>query len=134
MSEQVEHCQSDKDQERISRAIDQSASSVCDYLGLNEADIPSLLVFSLLDRKVFVFRHSGDADSSLYQFFKKIAIRRPSAKQSDWLSRAVLDVASESGLVEGPVPELVPPSLDGWVATRYLPRDVDTLAWERARG
>jgi len=134
VSEQVEHCQSDKDQERISRAIDQSASSVCDYLGLNEADIPSLLVFSLLDRKVFVFRHSGDADSSLYQFFKKIAIRRPSAKQSDWLSRAVLDVASESGLVEGPVPELVPPSLDGWVATRYLPRDVDTLAWERARG
>jgi hypothetical protein len=45
VSDKVEQCQSHKDQQRIARAVDQSASSVCDYLGLSEADIPSL-VFS----------------------------------------------------------------------------------------
>jgi hypothetical protein len=134
VSGEVERCQSDEDQQRISRAIDQSASSVCDYLGLSEKDIPSLVVFSLVDRRVFVFRYGGDADDPPYQLFKEIAIRRPSTKQRDWLTRAVVDVASKSGLVEGPGPELAPPSLAGWEATRYLPRDVDTLAWEHAHG
>jgi len=134
VSSEVERCQSPEDQLRIAQAIDQSASSVCDYLGLSEADIPSLVVFSLVGRRVFVFRYGGDADDPPYQFFKDIAIRRSSAKQPDWLARAVVDVASESRLVEGPVPELAPPSLAGWEATRYLPRDVDTLSWERAHG
>lgn len=134
VSDQVERCQSPEDQERIIRSIDQSASSVCDYLGLSEADIPSLVVFSLLDHKVFVFRYGGDADDRPYQFFKDIAVRRPSVTQSDWLTVAVVDVAKESGLVEGPVPELAPPSLDGWNATRYFPRNVEGLAWEGARG
>jgi hypothetical protein len=134
VSDEVERCQSPEDQQRIIRAIDQSASSVCDYLGLSEEDIPGLVVFCLVDRRVFVFRYGGDADDPPYQFFKDIAIRRPSAKQRNWLTQAVVDVARESRLVEGPVPELAPPSLAGWEATRYLPRDVDTLAWERAHG
>ena len=134
VSDEVERCQSPEDQHRITQAIDQSASSVCDYLGLGEADIPSLVIFSFVGRRVFVFRYGGDADDPPYQFFKDVAIRRPSAKQPDWLTQAVADVASESCLVEGPVPELAPPSLAGWGATRYLPRDVDTLAWEHAHG
>ena len=81
-----------------------------------------------------MFRYGGDADDSPYQFFKDIAIRRSSAKQPDWLTQALVDVASESRLVEGPVPKLAPPSLAGWGATRYLPREVEALAWEHARG
>jgi hypothetical protein len=131
---EVEQCQNAEDQERIRRAVDQSASSVCDYLGLNEDDIPSLAVFSLVDRRVFVFRYGGDADDPPYQLFKSIAARRPPGEQRDWLTRAVVDVADESGLAEGPEPELVPPSLAGWGATRYLPRGVDALPRERARG
>lgn len=133
VSDEVERCQSSQDQERIRRAVDQSASSVCDYLGLSENDIPSLVVFSLVDHRVFVFRYGGDADDPPYQLFKDIATRRPSDGQRNWLTTAVMDVASESGLAEGPVPELAPPSLAGWAATRYLPRDVDALAWERSR-
>jgi hypothetical protein len=62
VSDKVEECQSAEDQQRIARAVDQSSSSVCDYLGLSEADIPSLVFFSLADRRVFVFRYGGDAD------------------------------------------------------------------------
>ena len=134
VSAEVERCQSEEDQERIKQAVDQSASSVCDYLGLSEDDIPSLVIFSLVDHKVFVFRYGGDADDPPYQLFKNIAARRPPGGQLDWLTRAVVDVASESGLVEGPKPELAPQSLTGWEATRYLPRDVDALPRERGRG
>jgi hypothetical protein len=134
VSDKVEQCENHEDQERITRAIDQSASSVCDFLGLSENDIPSLVVFSLVDRKVFVFRYGGDADDPPYQLFKNIAARRPPSGQRDWLTGAVVDVAVESGLAKGPKPELVPPSLAGWEATRYMPRGVDVLARERARG
>ena len=134
VSDEVEQCQSTEDQERITRAIDQSASSVCDYLGLSEDDIPSLVLFSLVDRRVFVFRYGGDADDPPYQLFKDIAARRPAGGQRNWLTRAVVDVATESGLTEGPAPELAPPSLADWKATRYLPRGVDALAREPARG
>jgi hypothetical protein len=134
VSDEVEQCQSEEAQERIARAIDRSASSVCDYLGLSEADIPSLVLFSLADRRVFVFRYGGDVDDPPYQFFKGIATRRPAGKQRDWLTRAVMDVARESRFVEGPAPELAPASLADWKATRYLPREPDALAWERARG
>jgi hypothetical protein len=134
VSDEVEQCQSVEDQQRIMRAVDQSASSVCDYLGLSEDDIPSLVIFSLVDRKVFVFRYGGDADDPPYQLFKDIARRRPSDEQRDWLTPAVLGVARESGLAAERVPELAPPSLADWEAMRYLPREVDALAWERAHG
>jgi hypothetical protein len=133
VSDEVERCQSPKDQERIAQAIDQSASSVVDYLGLNEDDIPSLVLFSLVDRKVFVFRYGGDADDPPYQLFKDIAVRRPAGGQRDWLTRAVVDVATTSGLTAGPAPELAAPSLADWKATRYLPWGVDALPRERAR-
>jgi hypothetical protein len=134
VSEEVERCQSVEDQERIVQAVDQSASSVCDYLGLGEEDIPSLALFSFADRRLFVFRYGGDADYSPHQLFKEIATRRPSREQRDWLTSAVVDVAREWGLPEGPAPELAPPSLAGWEATRYLPRQADALGWERGRG
>ncbi len=134
VSDEVERCQSVEDQERIAEAVDRSASSVCDYLGLTEEDIPSLVLFSLADRRVFVFRYGGDADESPYQLFKDLAARRPSRGQQDWLTSAVVNVARESGLSEGPAPELAPPSLSAWTATRYLPRQADALAWDHARG
>lgn len=134
VGQEVDQCQSDEDQKDIIRAVEQSASSVCDYLGLSEDDIPSLVIFSLRDRKVFVFRYGGYGDDPPYQLFKNIAARRPGDGQPDWLTRAVADVASESGLAEGPKPELARPSLTGWEATRYLPQGVDALPRERGRG
>jgi hypothetical protein len=134
VSDQVELCDNAEDQERIRQAVDQSASSVCDYLGLTEDDIPSLAIFSLADRRIFVFRYGGDADDSPYQLFKDIARRRPSGERRDWLTTAVEDIARESGLTEGQAPELTPRSLADWQATRYLPRDVNAPSRERARG
>jgi hypothetical protein len=114
-------------------AVDQSASSVCDYLGLSEDDIPSLVIFSLVDYRVFVFRYGGGANDSPYQLFKAIARLRPAGGQPGWLTKAIVAVASESTLAEGPKPELAPPSLTGWEATRYLPRGVTALPRERGR-
>ncbi len=39
-----------------------------------------------------------------------------------------MDVARESGLAEGPAPELAPSSLARWAATCYQPRRTDVLA------
>jgi hypothetical protein len=122
VSDEVEQCAGSGDQERIAQAVDQSASSICDYLGLSEADIPSLVLFSLVDRRVFVFRYGG-ADTSPYQLFKELAARRPQDSQpASWLTSAILDVAREATLREGPPLKLAPPSLAKWGATRYLPR------------
>jgi hypothetical protein len=134
LSDEVERLYNEKDQERIEQAVDRSASSVCDYLGLSEADIPSLVLLSLADRRLFVFRYGGDADNPPYQLFKGIAMRRPGGRQSGWLTKAVLEVAREWGLVEGPTPILTAPALKDWTATRLLPRTVDDLEWELARG
>jgi hypothetical protein len=41
VSDEVERCQSNEDQQRIIQAVDQSASAVCDYLGLSEEDVCS---------------------------------------------------------------------------------------------
>jgi len=133
LSDEVERCQSEEDQERIARAVDQSASSVCDYLGLSEADIPCLVVFSLEDHRVFVFRYGGDADDPPYQLFKGIAVRRPRDPRPGWLTDAVCGVVREWGLAEGPKPILAPPALTGWDATCYLQRQPGLLEWERTR-
>jgi hypothetical protein len=125
VSDRVEQCQSHEDQQRIARAVDQSASSVCDYLGLSEADVPSLVFFSLVDRRVFVFRYGGDADDPPYQLFKDIAARRPQDDQPGWLAEAVEGVARDRGLAEGSVPVLSPPALADWQATCYLPQPAD---------
>jgi hypothetical protein len=134
LSDGIERWESAEEQQRIARAFDRSASSVCDYLGLSEADIPSLVLLSLADRRVFVFQYGGDADDPPYQLFKGIAMRRPAQAQPGWLTTAVLGVAQERGLAEGPPPILTAPALEGWTAIRYLPRTVDTLPWEPARG
>lgn len=127
VSDQVEQCQSHEDQERIARAVDQSASSVCDYLGLSEADIPSLVLFSLVDRRVFVFRYGGDADYPPYQLFKDIAARRPPDGHPGWLAEAVEGVAHDRRLAEGSAPVLSPPALADWKATCYLPQQADAV-------
>jgi hypothetical protein len=127
VSDKVEQCQSHEDQQRIARAVDQSASSVCDYLGLSEADIPSLVLFSLVDRRIFVFRYGGNADDSPYQLFKDIAARRPSDDHPGWLTEAVEGVARDRRLAEGSAPVLSPPVLTDWKATSYLPRQADVL-------
>jgi hypothetical protein len=133
LSDEVERCQSEEDQDRIGRAVDQSASSVCDYLGLSEADIPCLVVFSLDDHRVFVFRYGGDADDPPYQLFKHIAVRRPRDPQPGWLTVAVQGVVQQWGLAEGPKPILAPAALTGWDAICYLPRQPGLLEWERTR-
>jgi hypothetical protein len=123
VSDEVEQCQSSGDQERIAEAVDQSASSICDYLGLSEEDIPSLVLFSLVDHRVFVFRYGGDADTSPYQLFKDIAARRPQdSHPASWLTSAVVGVAHDARLREGPSLKLAPPTLATWEAIRYLPR------------
>lgn len=134
VSSEVERCESTEAQERIIRAVDQSASDVVDYLGLTEADIPSLVIFSLEDRRVFVFRYGGDADDPPYNLFKNIAARRPRSGQPDWLTNAIVALARDWELAEGPAPVLAAPSLANWGATRYLPRQADMLPMERARG
>jgi hypothetical protein len=133
VNDEVERCDSAEDQERIAHAVDQSASSVCDYLGLTEADIPCLVVFSLGDHRVFVFRYGGDADDPPYQLFKAIAVRRPRNPQHGWLTDAVQGVVQEWALAEGPKPILAPPALAGWDATCYLPRQPGSIEWEPAR-
>jgi len=133
LSDEVERCQSEEDQKRIARAVDQSASSVCDYLGLSEADIPCLVVFSLDDQRVFVFRYGGDADDPPYQLFKDIARRRPRNPTPGWLTDAIQGVAQEWGLAEGPKPILAPPTLTDWEARCYLPRQPGLLRLERTR-
>lgn len=127
VSDKVEACQSDEDQQRIARAVDQSASSVCDYLGLSEAYIPSLVLFSLADRRVFVFRYGGEADEPPYQLFKDIAARRPPDGHPGWLTEAVEGVAFDQGLAEGSTPVLSPPVLADWQVTCYLPQQADAL-------
>ena len=86
VSDEVERCDSYEDQKRIVQAVDQSASDVVDYLGLTEDDIPSLVIFSLDDRRLFVFRYGGDADDAPYQLFKNIATRRPRDGEPGWLA------------------------------------------------
>src|SRR5262249_53857093 len=109
VSDEVEQCAGAADQERIAQAVDQSASSICDYLGLSEADIPSLVLFSLVDRRVFVFRYGGP-DTSPYQFFKELAARRPPDGQpASWLTSAIVDMAREDRRTEGPPLKLAPP-------------------------
>lgn len=127
VSDKVEQCQNDKDQQRIARAVDQSASSVCDYLGLSEDYIPSLVLFSLVDRRVFVFRYGGDADDPPYQLFKEIAARRPAGDHPGWLSEAVEGVARDRGLAEGSPPVLSPSALEDREATCYLPQQASAL-------
>ena len=127
VSDKVEQCQSHEDQQRIARAVDQSASSVCDYLGLSEADIPSLVLFSLVDRRIFVFRYGGGADDPPYQLFKDIAARRPPDDHPGWLAEAVEGVARDRRLAEGSAPVLSPPALADWKATSYLPQQADAV-------
>lgn len=123
VSDDVEEFKSPRDQERIAEAVDQSASSICDYLGLSEKDIPSLVLFSLVDHRVYVFRYGGGYDTSPYLFFKAIAADRPQDGQPDsWLTSAVTKGAREAELREGPPLKLAPPSLATWEAIRYLPR------------
>lgn len=133
VSDQVERLQSPEDQDRIAHALDQSASSVCDYLGLSEADIPCLVVFSLQDHQAFVFRYGGDADDSPYRLFKNIAVRRPRNPRSRWLTDAIQSLARDWGLHEGEKPVLAPPSLSDWEATCYLPYSEDSIPLESAR-
>jgi hypothetical protein len=91
VSDEVERCDSYEDQKRIVQAVDQSASDVVDYLGLTEDDIPSLVIFSLDDRRLFVFRYGGDADDPPYQLFKNIATRRPrDGSRAGWLVQLLL--------------------------------------------
>ncbi len=134
VSDKVEQCRDDESQRRIADAIDSSASAISDYLGLGEADIPSLVVFALSDRRMFVFRYGGDADKSPYQLFKEIAVRRPADEHPGWLTEAITGLAGDWGLPEGPIPSLALSVLREWTPTRYMPRDVDTLDWETARG
>jgi hypothetical protein len=133
VSEEVEQCKSPEDQERIGQAVDQSASSICDYLGLSEEDIPSLVLFSLVDHRVFVFRYGGDGDTSPYQLFKDIAAHRPPGSQPvSWLTSAIVEVARDAGLRERPPLRLAPSSLATWEAIRYLPRQMPSkrpLSW-----
>lgn len=134
VSDEVERCDSYVDQKRIVQAVDQSASDVVDYLGLTEDDIPSLVIFSLDDRRLFVFRYGGDADDPPYQLFKNIATRRPRDGEPGWLASAVVAVARDLELAEGQAPVLAPPSLANWRAIRYLPRHAGVLPLESARG
>lgn len=133
LSNKVERCQDDESQRRIADAIDSSASAISDYLGLGEADIPSLVLFSLSDKRLFVFRYGGDADNPPYQLFKEIAVRRPTDEHPGWLTDAIIGVAGDWGLQEGPIPSLAPSVLGGWTPTRYMPRGVETLDRETAR-
>jgi hypothetical protein len=134
VSDEVERCDSDEKRTEIAQAFDSSASAVCDYLGLSEDDIPSLVLLSLADRRVFVFQYGGDADDPPYQLFKGIAMRRSAEGQPDWLTNAVLGVVQEWGLAEGPTPALTAPALEDWMVTRYLPRSADALPSQPARG
>jgi hypothetical protein len=76
VANEVERLDVDEEQERLRRAIDSSTSDLCDYLGLGEDDVPSLVVFSFAGPRVFVFRYGGERDDSPYELFKQIAVRR----------------------------------------------------------
>jgi len=111
VSDEVERCDSYEDQNALSKRSTSRPVTLFDYLGLAEDDIPSLVIFSLDDRRLFVFRYGGDADDAPYQLFKNIAIRRPRDGEPGWLASAVVAVARDLEFAEGEAPVLAPPSL-----------------------
>lgn len=108
--------------------ITESASKLRSYFGLNEGDIPCLVILCLADRKAIVLQWARD-DGTPYAFFKKIMLRSPEHSGS-WLSVAVEEVAKETGRDRVTPLALKPEVLKDWEAVRYLPRGLKPLGDE----
>jgi hypothetical protein len=114
------------DQNKLRNAITRSTGQVRDYLGLTEADVPSLVLLSLMEQQMFVFRYSQADDA--YTFFKKVMERRPTNHRDAWLAEAVRAVANDLSLqMDGETPDPQARVLTGWKAYRFLPKGAQPL-------
>src|SRR5262249_35139366 len=105
--------------------ITESANDLLKYLGLNNRDLPCLVLLCLADQKAIVIQWSNE-DEEPYDFFKEVIQRSPNQQSPNqwgpWLSKAVDDVARKNGRKQGKPPKLKPNVLKGWETVRYLPR------------
>ncbi|MBV9596329.1 MAG: hypothetical protein JOZ87_05660 [Chloroflexi bacterium] len=122
---------SDEEQAKLGASITRSASETRKYLGLDEDDVPSLVLLCLREKvkRMFVIRFAKSRTA--YAFFKEIRQRRPADGSSQWLADAVRAAATVEGLKTDKSLVLESPQWQGWAAERLRAGDVRPV---RSRG